>query len=392
MSPLGKFTLAIIGLRFAGAVGFFWGMFLGHILIDSTIVIKKIEKFIAQFDDNIRLLLPYHACRYYNKIDGYFGGKLGGAVLGSGLFGFYGFVTLFILGHFVFDTPRSRHASAFRAKFDALWQLHTYKILGAIVGFSLRSEALIFCGVIIGFFFDAWRHEKGFARKLGLGRLKTYWPKLRLLNLLPVSKSGRRKAFIKAMAGLAAKISKADGAVSPNEIHLFKQLFDIPQKANRSISKIFNRAKENVSGYERYAARIKQISGDDIALKEKVIENLFKIAVVDGEIGAQEREILRNIAEIIGLPRGNFKVIEEGFNPKRQGAGGNVRDFYEVLGVFCNASDSEIKKRWRELINEYHPDKVQARGATVSEIKAATEKMAEINNAYECILKLRNIA
>ena len=60
--------------------------------------------------------------------------------------------------------------------------------------------------------------------------------------------------------------------------------------------------------------------------------------------------------------------------------------------MFYNASNSEIKKRWRELINEYHPDKVQARGATVSEIKAATEKMAEINNAYESIVKLRNIA
>lgn len=86
MSPLGKFTLAIIGLRFAGAVGFFWGMFFGHILIDSTIVIKKIEKLIAQFDDNIRLLLPYNACRYYNKIDGLFrrkvmGGRAGGLVV-----------------------------------------------------------------------------------------------------------------------------------------------------------------------------------------------------------------------------------------------------------------------------------------------------------------------
>ena len=193
------------------------------------------------------------------------------------------------------------------------------------------------------------------------------------------------------MAGLAAKISKADGMVSPNEIHLFKQLFEVPQKANRQISRIFNKAKKKVDGYERYAAQIKTISGNDIELKESVMENLFKIALVDGEIGAQEREILQHIAVIIGLPLGNFKAIEENFKPKQQNSG-NVRDFYEVLGVFYNASNSEIKKRWRELINEYHPDKVQARGATVSEIKAATEKMAEINNAYESIVKLRNIA
>ena len=391
MSPLGKFTLAIIGLRFAGAVGFFWGMFFGHILIDSTIVIKKIEKLIAQFDDNIRLLLPYNACRYYNKIDGYFGGKLWGAVLGALLFGFYGFVTLFIIGHFVFDTPRSRHASAFRAKFDDLWRLNWCKILGAIIGFSLQNEALIFCGVIAGFFFDSWYHEKGFAGKLNRGWFRLFWLNVNPLKFALSSPEAKKAAFVRAMAGLAAKISKADGAVSPNEIHLFKQLFEIPQKANRQISRIFNKAKRKVAGYERYAAQIKTISGNDIELKESVMENLFKIALADGEIGAQEREILQHIAVIIGLPLGNFKAIEENFKPKQQNSG-NVRDFYEVLGVFCNASNSEIKKRWRELINEYHPDKVQARGATVSEIKAATEKMAEINNAYESIVKLRNIA
>ena len=120
MSPLGKFTLAVLGLRLAGANGFFLGLWLGHILIDNSKVIHKIESAMAQLDDNIRLMLPYNASRYYNRIEGNFWGKIWGAVLGSVLFGFYGFLLLFIVGHFVFDTPRSSHARAFRAKFDEL--------------------------------------------------------------------------------------------------------------------------------------------------------------------------------------------------------------------------------------------------------------------------------
>lgn len=391
MSPLGKFTLAIIGLRLAGAVGFFWGMFLGHILIDSTIVIKKIEKTLSQLDDNIRLMLPYRLCRYYNMIDGNFWGKIWGAVVGGILFGFYGFLVLFVFGHFVFDTPLSRHANAFRYQFDDLWHNNWGKILGGIIGFSCQSRALIFAGVIIGFFFDSWYHDKGFAGKLTCRWFRNFWLNFNPLKFALSSKEARKAAFVQSMAGLAAKISKADGVVTANEVHLFKQLFEIPQKSNEHISKIFNNAKNSVKGYETYAEQIQMICKDDIELKESVMENLFRIAVADGDVLSEEREILQHIAVIIGLPLGNFRVIEENFRPKKAYSG-NVQDFYEVLGVFCNASDQEIKSRWKELINIYHPDKIQATGANASEIRAATQKMAEINNAYQAIMKTRKAA
>ena len=96
MSPLGKFTLALLGLRIFGASGFFWGLFLGHILIDRTKVIKNLEKQLSIVDDNIRLFLPYKYYRYYNVIDGNFWGKLWGLILGSILFGFHGFIVCFI--------------------------------------------------------------------------------------------------------------------------------------------------------------------------------------------------------------------------------------------------------------------------------------------------------
>ena len=103
MSPLGKFTLAIIGLRLWGAEGFFVGMLLGHFIIDRTHLIVSLQRRLGIIDDNIRLLLPYRYYQYYNRIEGHFWGKIWGAVFGAILFGWHGFILLFIVGHFVFD-------------------------------------------------------------------------------------------------------------------------------------------------------------------------------------------------------------------------------------------------------------------------------------------------
>ena len=100
MSPLGKFTLALLGLRFFGAEGFFIGLFLGHMLIDRTLVITALEKRLSLLDDNIRLMLPYKIYRYYNRIDGNFWGKIWGMLFGSLLYGVNGFILFFIFRNY----------------------------------------------------------------------------------------------------------------------------------------------------------------------------------------------------------------------------------------------------------------------------------------------------
>ena len=243
-------------------------------------------------------------------------------------------------------------------------------------GFSCGSNVLVFAGVILGFFFDI----------RGLWKQKLRFPK----PVMPVFFFGGN-TYLKAVAGLAAKIAKADGVVSVSEIKLFKNIFKIDEKANREISKVFNKAKVSVEGYERFARELGKVTAGNLDRKEKIMEGLFKIAWVDGQISDFEREILGKIAGLIGLPEGNFRVIAEQFEPKRAEQA-TVCDFYDILGVMHGASDSEIKKRWRELINEYHPDRVQASGGTPAEVEASTLKMAEINAAYEALLKSRRAA
>lgn len=389
MSPLGKFTLALLGLRFFGAAGLFWGLFFGHILIDRTKIIKLLEKQLSIIDDNIRLMLPYKYYRWYNRIDGNFWGKIWGTIFGSLLYGFHGFLTFFIIGHFTFDTPNSRHAKAFRRRLDIFFNQNICKIFGAVLGFSLHSEILLFSGIIIGFFIDYYRSEKQFRPQLSI--FKHLWFKTNPFKIMVHSLTAHNNSMIQSMAGLAAKVAKSDGQVSENEIRIFKKIFDIPANENHKVSKIFNQAKTSVKGWESYAKQVSRLTKGDLDLKESVLEGLFKIALADGPCGKEEIELLRNIAGVINLPNGNFEVIRQSFEPKTA-TNSNVTDFYEILGVFCNASDKEIKTRWKELINIYHPDRAQANGASVEEVERATVKMAEINNAYQNIMKSRKAA
>ena len=122
-----------------------------------------------------------------------------------------------------------------------------------------------------------------------------------------------------------------------------------------------------------------------------MIENLFKIANADGQFGAEELKLIKEIAKAIELPEGNFDVIRQAYEPKTD-TESTVADFYDVLGVLRTATDAEIKSKWKELINLYHPDRIQASGATAEEVEKATLKMAEINNAYQNIMKSRKVA
>ena len=376
MAPLGKFILAVIGLRLLGANGFLWGMLLGHLLIDKTRVISKIESGLGQLDDNIRLLLPYNISRYYNRIEGNFAGKLLGGILGAVLFGLQGFILLFIVGHYLFDTPKSSHANAFRLKTDKMFSNNIGKIFAGVLGFSLESNVLIFVGVIIGFFYDKRQSLKCFFKVPKFIRPIVFWG---------------GNGYLKAVAGLAAKFAKADGVVSVNEIRLFKDIFKVSEADNKIISKVFNKAKEKAEGFELFARELGKICAGNLDMQEKIVESMFKIALVDGKISNLERDMLHKVAELVGLPEGNFKVIEESFEPKAPQSA-TVCDFYEVLGLVKGASDKEIKKKWHQLINEYHPDKVLAKGGSEAEVMASTQKMAEINAAYEALLKSRKAA
>lgn len=382
MTPIGKLTLAIIGLRLFGATGFLWGMLLGHIIIDRSLVKTFIKSRLSAIDDNIRLMLPYRLYRVYNRIHDQGFGKIYGALLGGITYGWNGVVIFVIFGHYLFDS-RNPYGKEIRYGFEDFWNRHLATLTGAIIGYTLKFQSLIFIGIVIGFFIDEYRLEKGF--KSLFKNSKPFWSRLNIIKLALRSHTAKDTSFIQSMAGLCAKVAKADGVVTEHEIHMFKKLFNADR--NPQIARIFNEAKQTTEGYEHYAKQLKILSQNNVEMKENIIENLFKIGIADGAIDNEELNLFDEVARIIELPQGNYNFIKDRYIAKP--ANEEISNDYEILGVFYNASNKEIKKRWIDLINEYHPDKIQAAGGSPKEIELATQKMAAINSAYEHIMKQR---
>lgn len=381
MTPVGKLTLAVLGFRWFGLNGLLWGMLLGHIIIDRSLVKQYIKSRLSKLDDTIRLMLPYRLYCVYNRIHDNGFGKIWGAVLGLITYGWNGLIVFVIFGHYLFDSQSNNYGREIRYGLEDFWNKHLGKLTGGIIGFTSGSRFLIFLGIIIGFVIDEYRLEGGFRN-----RFKTkFWSKLNVIKLALRSREAKDVSFIQSMAGLSAKIAKADGVVSENEIKVFKKIFNADR--NPKVARIFNDAKQSADGYERYAKQLKTLSRNNLDMKESIIENLFKIAIADGAIGEDERIMFDNIADIIEIPQGNYTLIKERFIAKPQTE--EISNDYEVLGIFYSASDKEIKRRWIELINTYHPDRIQAAGGTAEEIELATQKMAAINSAYERIMKHR---
>lgn len=384
MSPLGKLTLSLIGLRLFGADGFFVGLFLGHMLIDKTYIIRNIEKQLSYLDDIIRIKLPYKYYRYYNRLDGNIWGKIWGAVLGSALFGFWGFIILFVVGQIVFDMPTNKDIRKVKKKIDHFFDNNWGKILGIIIGFVLKSSILIFVGLILGFIAD-YRRLEG-AKLMPFNVLRGYWQKINPLKLWRDAQVGEHRRYLEVMSALAALVVEADGKVTTKERKVFCQVFAVKQEQKSWVFEIFDNKHKHRFSVEKYADMLEQLTRNNESLKEVSIENLFKIAVADENISKQALELLQRIAKIIDLDVKIFNKLKKQFVPKPVDK--KLSRYYDVLGVSHDANLAEIKAQWKKLIMIYHPDKLTE--ASKEEIKLANEKMSEINLAYQEIIKAKS--
>ena len=190
----------------------------------------------------------------------------------------------------------------------------------------------------------------------------------------------RSVAFAIAVIALGAKMAKADGKVTKDEVMAFREVFTIPKGEEKNAGKLFNLARKDVAGYEDYAFKIKAMYGDDVVSPLcDLVEGLFHIALADGHYHPNEDAFLIRVAEIFGLEDAHFKRLRSQFVPDAEG------DPYDVLGVSPNASKDELRKAWRKLVRETHPDQMIARGVPAEAVKLAEKKMVAINRAWDKI-------
>ncbi len=196
----------------------------------------------------------------------------------------------------------------------------------------------------------------------------------------------REVAFTLAVIALSAKMAKADGQVTRDEVNAFRAMFHIPPGEVKNVGRLFDEAKESTDGFEAYAEQIAGLFIHQPAVLEEILSSLFHIAKADGIIHPAEIEFLRRVAEIFGFGAAGFERIRETHMPAHTAA-----DPYAVLGVARDASDADVKSAYRKLSRENHPDKLMADGMPEEFIDVANEKMATINAAYDQIKKTRGI-
>lgn len=383
MSPLGKLTLALIGFKLFGLDGLFVGLFVGHMFIDKTYVIRNIEKQINHLDDIIRIKLPYKYYKYYNRLDGNIWGKIWCGLLGLILFGLIGFVLMFVVGQVVFDMPKNTKVRKIKKNIDHFFDNNWGKILGGITGFLLHSAILMFVGIILGFIAD-YRRLEG-AKLMPFNVLRIYWQKINPLKLWRDAQVGEHRRYLEVMAALSALIVEADGKINDKERKKFCQVFAVKEEQKSFVFEIFENKQKHKFSLEKYADMLEGLTRHNESLKDVSVENLFKIASADETISETEMRMLKKVAKIIGLEDREFARLKKEFKPITISK--KLMASYDILGVSYDAGMDEIKARWKKLIVIYHPDKLA--NASEKEMKVATKRMAEINLAYQEIVKAK---
>src|SRR6056297_475411 len=193
----------------------------------------------------------------------------------------------------------------------------------------------------------------------------------------------RSVAFTIAVIALSAKMAKADGLVTRDEVTAFRDIFHIPPADEPAAARVFNMAREDVAGFETYAERIArmfrsdtQACGIDSVLCD-LMEGLFHIATADGEYHPAEDEFLARVAEIFGFEDSAFRRLRSRYVPDAD------PDPFAVLGVSPDAPMDEVRATWRAEVRASHPDQMMARGLPQEAIKMAEKRLIAVNRAWE---------
>lgn len=192
-------------------------------------------------------------------------------------------------------------------------------------------------------------------------------------------------AFTIATIALGAKMAKADGVVTRDEVDAFKRVFRVPPEDVKDVSRVFDQARKDSRGFEPYARQIAGMFADNPAVLEELLYCLTLIARADGVMHPEEVTYLRSVADIFGLDDHAFERITE--------VSGDLEtsDPYKILGVSRDMTNDEIKSAYRSLVRENHPDKLIADGLPEELIDMATEKLAAVNDAFDKVSTERGI-
>jgi DnaJ like chaperone protein len=256
-----------------------------------------------------------------------------------------------------------------------------FKIIGALLGYYLFGIFGAFIGYILGSFIDRYR-------AYGAGAVN------------PFTSAHRQTVFIETVFILMGKLAKADGRISQDEIaHVenFIQKLGMSSEHRQLAIALFKQGASQDFDVEPKLKEFMTVCGHTNSLKQMLLIYLIVMALSDGRLDAAEESLLRGFALYLGYDQSAFKQLVDMVLGQSHFAGGQARsataleDAYKALGVSKESSDQEIKRAYRKLMSQYHPDKLMGQGVPEDMISVATAQTQEVQAAYDLIKKSRNM-
>lgn len=237
------------------------------------------------------------------------------------------------------------------------------KIVGGVAGFALAGPLGALLGGVAGHVFDQRRDQAADEAQDGTKQI----------------------AFTIGVIALGAKMAKADGVVTAEEVRAFKEVFHVPPDEMKNVARVFDLARRDVRGFEAYARQLAKLFAGQREVLEDLLDGLFHIAKADNRVHEAEIDYLAQVARVFGFTDEEFARIREGH------VGPDAADPYRILGVARGASDDDVKATYRRLIREHHPDRLMAEGVPSEFVDVANRKLATINDAYDRVARERGL-
>ncbi len=256
-----------------------------------------------------------------------------------------------------------------------------FKFIGFIAGFYFYGFFGALLGLFAGSFFDR-------IRAYGFGAIN------------PLQNALRQGVFLETVFVAMGKLAKADGVVTQDEIAHVEQFMQklgmTPEHRSQAIA-WFKQGADPAFDIKPACQRFMAICGHTKNLKQVLLVYLIVMALADGHFHPAEEALLAEIAALLGYDQTAFRQILDMVLNQSHFAAGQVNpaealeDAYKALGVTKDSTDAEIKRAYRRLMSQYHPDKLIGQGVPADMIAMATEQAKEIQLAHDLIKKHRNI-
>lgn len=256
-----------------------------------------------------------------------------------------------------------------------------FKLIGVIAGYYFFGFFGALLGLFAGSYFDRMR-------AYGSGAIN------------PLQNALRQAVFLETVFIAMGKLAKADGHVSQGEIdhvELFMHKLGMTTEHRQQAIAMFKRGTDPAFDIEPTITRFMAVCGHTKHLKQVLMVYLIVMALADGHFHPAEEALLAGIASRLGYDQAAFRQMLDMVLNQSHFAGGQansasaLEDAYKALGVTRDSTDQEIKRAYRKLMSQYHPDKLMGQGVPEDMIAMATEQAKEIQLAHDLIKQHRNI-